>query len=95
MSNQTFRDPALSADELDDRWQMAVLGHLLLAYPAPFTVDEVETAFVEPFGPRSFDETDGIRRAVRDLVCAGLLREHEGAVVPTRAAVRFGALAGI
>ncbi len=95
MSDQTFRDPALSAGELDDRWQMAVLGHLLLAYPAPFTLDEIETVFVEPFGPRSFDEIDGIRRAVRDLACAGLLHEREGAVIPTRAAVRFGALAGI
>lgn len=95
MSDQAFRDPALSAGELDDRWQMAVLGHLLLAYPAPFTLDEIETAFAEPFGERSFEEVDGIRRAVRDLVCAGLLRELEGAVVPTRAAVRFGALAGI
>lgn len=95
MSDQTFRDPALSAGELDDRWQMAVLAHLLLAYPAPFTLDEIETAFVEPFGPRSFDETDGIQRAVRDLVCAGLLHKREGSVLPTRAAVRFGVLAGI
>ncbi len=36
-----------------------------------------------------------LERAVRDLVCAGLLHEREGTVVPTRAAVRFGALAGI
>lgn len=95
MSDQASRDPALSSGEPDDRWQMAVLGHLLLAYPAPFTLDEVETAFVEPFGPRSFDETDGIQRAVRDLVCHGLLYEREGSVLPTRAAVRFGALAGV
>lgn len=95
MSDQTFRDPALSAGELDDGWQMAVLAHLLLAYPAPFTLDEIETTFAEPFGPRSFEETDGIRRAVRDLVCAGLMHEREGSVIPTRAAVRFGALAGI
>lgn len=95
MGDQTSRDPALSAGELDDRWQMAVLGHLLLAYPAPFTLDEIESAFVEPFGPRSFEETDGIQRAVRDLVCAGLLHEREGSVLPTRAAVRFGALAGL
>ena len=95
MSAQRSRDPALSTGELDDRWQMAVLGHLLLAYPAPFTLDEIETVFVEPFGPRAFDETDGIQRAVRDLVCAGLLHESEGTVIPTRAAARFGALAGI
>lgn len=95
MGDQTFRDPALSAGEHDDRWQMAVLAHLLLAYPAPFTLVEIETMFAEPFGPRAFDETDGIQRAVRDHICAGLLHEREGSVLPTRAAVRFGALAGI
>lgn len=74
---------------------MAVLGHLLLAYPAPFTVDEIVTAFEEPFA-RSFQESDGIRRAARDLICAGLLHEYAGeAVLPTRATVRFGALAGL
>lgn len=81
--------------EEDDRLQMAVLGHLLLAYPAPLTVDEIVTAFEKPF-ERSFLETDGICRAVRDLICAGLLHERdEASVLPTRATVRFGELAGL
>lgn len=81
--------------EQDDQLQVAVLGHLLLAYPAPLTIDEIVAAFEKPF-ERSFLETDGIRRAVRDLVCGGLLHEHGGkAVLPTRATVRFGELAGL
>lgn len=85
----------LSPTEQDDQLQMAVLGHLLLAYPAPLTVDEIVTAFEEPF-ERSFLETDGIRRAVRDLICAGLLHGHDGeAVLPTRATARFWELAGL
>jgi hypothetical protein len=95
MSDQEPRDPALSAGDIDDRWQMAVLGHLLLAYPAPFTFDEIVTAFETPFQPRTFDEADGIQRAVRDLVCAGLLRESDGAVLPTRATFRFSELVGL
>lgn len=85
----------LSPAEEDDQLQMAVLGHLMLTYPAPLTVDEIVMAFETPFA-RSFQETDGIRRAVRDLICAGLLHEHGAAVVlPTRATVRFGELAGL
>lgn len=95
MSDQESRDAALSVGDLDDRWQMAVLGHLLLAYPAPFTLEEIVTAFETPFQPRSFEETDGIQRAVRDLVCAGLLRELDGSVLPTRATFRFSQLVGL
>lgn len=84
----------MSPAQRDDQLQMAVLGHLLLAYPAPLTIEEIVTAFEKPF-ERSFSETDGIRRAVRDLVCGGLLHEHGEAVLPTRATVRFGELAGL
>jgi len=87
------RGVAPSPAELDDQLQMAVLSHLLLAYPAPFTLDEVVTAFENPF-EQSFWESDAIQRAVRDLACAGLLHERDGFVVPTRAASRFGVLAG-
>lgn len=85
---------SLTAAELDDQLQMAVLSHQLLTYPAPFTLDEVVTAFENPFD-RSFWGEDGIRRAVRDLVCAGLLHERDGFVLPSRAAARFGGLAGL
>lgn len=83
-----------SPAEFDDQLQMAVLSHLLLAYPAPFTLDEIVTAFMDPFA-ESFWERDGIQRAVRDLLCAGLLYDCGGSVLPTRAAARFGALAGL
>ncbi len=87
-------DADLSPAERDDQLQMAVLGHLLLAYPAPFTLDEIVTAFAEPFGA-SFDGTDGTLRAVRDLVCAGLLLERDGSVLPTRVTFRFSELVGL
>jgi hypothetical protein len=90
MCGEADLDPA----ERDDRLQMAVLGHLLLAYPAPLTLEEIVTAFEEPFR-RSFEETDGIRRAVRDLVCGGLLQEWDGSVLPTRATFRFSQLVGL
>jgi hypothetical protein len=82
-------DPAT----LDDRLQMAVLTHLLLAYPVPFTLDEIVAAFTEPFEPPSFIQGDNVRRAVRDLVCAGVLREHGGCVLPTSATRRVWELA--
>jgi hypothetical protein len=94
MSDQTICRPGLSPAELDDQAQLAVLHQLLLAYPAPFTLDEVVTALEEPF-ERSFEETDGIQRAVRDLVCAGLLQERDGLVLPTRATFRFSELVGL
>lgn len=84
----------LGPAERDDQLQMAVLGHLLLAYPAPLTFGEIVTAFEEPF-ERSFDDTDGIQRAVRDLVCGGLLQERDGSVLPTRATFRFSQLVGL
>lgn len=84
----------LGPAERDDRLQMAVLGHLLLAYPAPFTLEEIATALNEPF-ESSFQATDGIQRAVRDLVCAGLLQTCGGSVLPTRATFRFSQLVGL
>lgn len=84
----------LGPAERDDQLQMAVLGHVLLAYPAPLTLEEIVTVFEEPFR-RSFQDTDGIQRAVRDLVCGGLLKERDGSVLPTRATFRFSQLVGL
>ncbi len=83
-------DPA----ERDDRLQIAVLGHVLLEYPVPFTLEEIVRELGEPFEP-TFEDTDGLQRAVRDLVCAGLLYERDGVVLPTRATFRFSQLAGL
>lgn len=84
----------LGPAERDDQLQMAVLGHLLLEYPAPFTLDEIVRELGEPFEP-TFEDTDGLQRAVRDLVCAGLLYERDGSVLPTRATFRFSQLVGL
>lgn len=84
------RSPA----DWDDQLQMAVLGQLLLEYPVPFTREEIVTALEDPF-ERSFSVADDIRRAVRDLVCGGLLLEREGSVLPTRATFRFSQLVGL
>lgn len=93
MSDQMSRAPEL-AGEVDDRLQMAVLGQLLPAYPAPFTLDEIVVLLEDPF-ERSFEQTDGVRRAVRDLVCSGLLQTWNGFVLPTRATFRFAQLVGL
>lgn len=90
MQIEVDRSPA----DRDDQLQMAVLGHLLLEYPAPFTREEIVTALEEPF-ERSFAAADDIRRAVRDLVCGGLLLERDGSVLPTRATFRFSELVGL
>lgn len=91
MQDHPTHGPAQTGLELDDQLQMAVLSHLLLAYPAQLTVDEITTAFMNPF-EESFWEADGIRCAVRDLVTSGLLRSHGECVVPTQATARFAAL---
>ncbi len=95
MQDQPTHGPAQSGGELDDQLQMAVLTHLLLAYPASLTLDELTTAFLAPFETASWWEVDGVRRAVRDLVCSGLLRASGEAVVPTQATARFTALQGL
>jgi hypothetical protein len=45
-------------------------------------------------GSTDFAEGDRIERAVRDLVGVGLLFRGEGAVLPTRAALRFNEILG-
>lgn len=91
MPERTTRRPGMGPAELDDQLQRAVLDLLLIAYPAPFTLNEIVTALEHPFDP-SFQERDDIQRAVRDLTCAGLLRERSGTILPTRATARFRSL---
>lgn len=74
----------------------AVLGRLLELYPAPLTVDELVSEFVDD--PHDFLQRDGVERAVRDLAREGLLHRHRTVrgrvafVIATRAAVNFAAL---
>ena len=94
MHVQPTRGPALIGADADDQMQMAVLSHLLVAYPAPATVEEIVTALSAP-DDRSFDGRDHVTRAVRDLGCAGLLHGRDDFVLPTRATARFGELLGL
>lgn len=93
MHDQPTRGPALSAAEIEDEMQIAVLRFLLDPRPAPLTLDEILTEFIG-LEHGSSSERDRIRNAVRDLSCAGLAHRHGEFVLPSRAAVRFGELAG-
>lgn len=80
-------DPA----EQDRRDQATVLSHVLSLHPESLTLAELVRE-LEGEGV-SFSERDRIERAVRDLEGVGLVRRACELVLPTRAAVAFGALA--
>lgn len=74
----------------DERAQASVLSFLIDAYPAQTSLEEVRREMAEPtYGPFSLDE---VNRAIRDLVHAGLLHQHDTFVFPTRSAVRAARL---
>jgi len=69
-------------------YEEAVMG--LLLEEGLLTLPELVLALCKPAG--SFSERDGIERAVRDLVGAGLLRFEGDSLLPTRTALRFSTL---
>jgi hypothetical protein len=69
----------------DLRTEMAVLSHVMEAFPQTLRLSDV---IREMGGSDDFRQRDGIERAVRDLVMAGLLFRCESAVLPTRTALR-------
>lgn len=76
----------------DLRDEKAVLVHVVETHPSTLRLSDL----IRELGdPEDFSERDRTERAVRDLVKAGLLFRCEGAVLPTRAALRayevFGA----
>ncbi len=79
----------MSVDDEDKRIESAVLGEVLALHPTHLTVSELVQKMSGEGGP---SEEEQIRRAVRELRGAGLLREAGDAVVPTYAAIRVGAL---
>jgi hypothetical protein len=86
-------DKPPSAAEISDRsWQLAVLTRVLVLHP--FRLSEAELAREILAGTRDFAPTDAHRRAVRDLVAAGLLRHDGDSVIATRAAMHFYLLHG-
>ncbi|HWB69924.1 MAG TPA: hypothetical protein VG518_08090 [Solirubrobacterales bacterium] len=81
--SEDIRTPA----EEDARTESAVLYRVLELHPAQITIAEL----TRELGGQAagFAQRDAIARAVRDLAGAGLLHDHDGFVLPTRAALRF------
>lgn len=76
----------------DDAVQAAVLMQVLALHPDQLTFDELRREMTGD-ADQEFAERDAFERAVRDLAGAGLLRREGESVLPTRAAIRFWALA--
>lgn len=74
----------------DFGYQRAVLAQVLAHHPSRLTYTELAREVCED--PDSFDQGDGIARAVRDLAASGLVRTEGTAVVPSRAALHFDRL---
>lgn len=78
--------PKAASDAAEDHQiEQAVLLHVVEAQPATLRLSDLirELATSDDFAQR-----DGVERAVRDLVRGGLLFRCEGAVLPTRTALR-------
>jgi hypothetical protein len=69
----------------DQRDERVVYAHVAETYPATLTLSDLLRELSGPLDP---SDHDGIERAVRDLVKAGLLFRPECGVLPTRAALR-------
>jgi hypothetical protein len=82
MRDQSKAAEPAAEDLKNDRM---VLVHVAENYPATLRLSDL----IRELGdPDDFNERDGIEKAVRDLVKAGLLFRCEGAVLPTRTALR-------
>ncbi|HWO83641.1 MAG TPA: hypothetical protein VNM38_07620 [Solirubrobacterales bacterium] len=82
MHDQSKAAPT-EAEDLKD--QSAVLMHVVKSHPATLRLSDLTRELGDP---EDFAERDGIERAVRELVQFGLLFRCEGAVLPTRCALR-------
>jgi len=72
-----------AAEDLKD--ERAVLVHLVESFPSTLRLADL---IRELGGSDDLRRRDGIERAVRELVTGGLLFRCEGAVLPTRTALR-------
>lgn len=85
MHDQPTCGPELSPVELLERDRSDVLQHLLLEYPATFSVDELVAELTSP-GEEGRGERDDYVNAVRDLRRCGLVHQHGEYVWASRAA---------
>lgn len=67
--------------------QAVVLRHVLAVHPDRLTIPDLVRELSGD--SKTFAESDGFERAVRDLTGVGLLQCPCGTVEPTRAALRF------
>jgi hypothetical protein len=79
------RDPATPQEPKVER---AALAFLIDKYPDRLTIPQVSRAMNAKPGGGS-ESGDGVERAIRELVGAGLLHCQGGYVLPTRAALYF------
>ena len=85
MHQQPKRARSNAAQDRQD--QGLVLAHVIDVFPSQLRVSDLVRELTDDSG--DFAERDGIERAARELVRAGLLFRCEGLVLPTRAALRF------
>lgn len=78
-------------EELDRMFRRAVLDEVLDLHPTHLRVVELVLE-ITAGADESFEGSDGIERAVRDLTGAGLLHCPGGLVMPTNAALCFAEL---
>jgi hypothetical protein len=69
----------------DQKDETAILVHVVETYPETLRLSDL---IRELSDPDDFARRDAIERAVRELVKGGLFYRCEGAVLPTRAALR-------
>ncbi len=88
-----MQDKATGAADIaaqDRREQSAVLVHIVHNFPVQFRLSDLLRELAQD--PENFEERDGIERAVRDLIAAGLLFRCEALVLPTRPALHVSRL---
>lgn len=84
MHDQPTCEPGSFSPVRDESYGNAVLRHLLITYPAAFSVDEVAAELTDP--QDGFGERDGVSRAIRDLTRSRVLHQHGSFVWAARAA---------
>jgi hypothetical protein len=81
----------LTPENHDRLFRRAVLDHVLDRHPTHLRVVELVLE-ITAGAEKSFEGSDAIERAVRDLTGAGLLHCPGGIVMPTNAALCFAEL---